>query len=33
VREFKEELAWAGMPAIDLNIVAGRLKEAIANAN
>jgi WD40 repeat protein len=30
-RELKEELASAGMPSIDLNIAAGRLKEAAAN--
>jgi serine/threonine protein kinase len=30
-RELKEELASAGMPSIDLNIAAGRLKEASAS--
>jgi serine/threonine protein kinase len=30
-RELKEELAAAGMPSIDLNIAAGRLKEASMN--
>jgi WD40 repeat protein len=30
-RELKEELASAGMPSIDLNIAAGRLREAAAN--
>ncbi|MDR2611493.1 MAG: protein kinase [Deltaproteobacteria bacterium] len=31
-RELKDALASAGMPAIDLNIAAGRLREAVANS-